>query len=346
MPVNWDLARAPQGGMLDALKAYQLGSSMRQQQVDQQRQEEQFQRGEQQRVALGRAINPATGAIDHAAVQQAYAQGGDVEHLLEYRKSLQGEHAAHAKLIGQLAQGATDQATWTAGLNHALQSGAITQEEAQQFGEFSPQTRAAAMALGGVDDGPTPSVIRAVQGMGIDPRSDEGRQIITNNLTPPQYQEFGSDATGRQVIQTRGPGIGGGIAPSGGPAPMDVRGLVTSAGGTVTSGLRTPEHNRDVGGKPNSRHLTGDALDTVPPRGVSMAEWEGQLRQQLPGYRILNEGDHVHVQGAGTGIGGPRVISRTAPVEKVKPPSMTRVVNGQAYYKVNGQWFDNPEGKE
>jgi hypothetical protein len=112
MGVDWSLA-APRGGMLDALKAYQLGATMRQQQTQATREEEQYQRQEQQRQEIGRAIDPATGNIDQRAVQSAYAHAGDLGGLVAYRNTLQGEHAEHAKLIGRLAQGATDQATWT-----------------------------------------------------------------------------------------------------------------------------------------------------------------------------------------------------------------------------------------
>ena len=40
---------------------------------------------------------------------------------------------------------------------------------------------------------------------------------------------------------------------------------------TVTSGRRCPRHNRRVGGKPNSRHVTGEAAD-IRVAGVSPAK--------------------------------------------------------------------------
>lgn len=163
MAVKWQLGQPQGGGMLDALKAYQLGSSMRQQQAQVQREEQQFQRAEQQRADLQRAYNPQTGRLDRQAATQAYADAGDFDGLVAYRKTLQGEQAEQAKLIGSLAKGATDQATWSAGLQRAVQLGAITPEEAQQYGEFSPETRRLAMALGGIDedkpDGPNYRVI-------------------------------------------------------------------------------------------------------------------------------------------------------------------------------------------
>jgi hypothetical protein len=86
----------------------------------------------------------------------------------------------------------------------------------------------------------------------------------------------------------------------------------------ITSGFRTPEHNRAVGGVPNSRHLDGDAVDLVPD-GVSMGDLHRlgsdlAARWGVPGARALNEGDHVHVQlpGWGGAPGSPRAAAAPA----------------------------------
>lgn len=70
-------------------------------------------------------------------------------------------------------------------------------------------------------------------------------------------------------------------------------------GARFTSGRRTVEGNRLVGGVPNSAHLRGDAGDYVPANGQSMAQLEAELRRQFPGAKIINEGDHVHVEQRG-----------------------------------------------
>jgi hypothetical protein len=73
----------------------------------------------------------------------------------------------------------------------------------------------------------------------------------------------------------------------------------------VTSTYRTPEHNKRVGGVPNSYHTRKGvdgkplAVDSVPPRGMSMNAYAAELRRLNPGLQVINEGDHVHIEPGG-----------------------------------------------
>jgi hypothetical protein len=79
------------------------------------------------------------------------------------------------------------------------------------------------------------------------------------------------------------------------------RDALKALGATVTSGYRTKKHNAEVGGVENSYHTRGTednpgAYDFTPKAGQSMAQLEAQARKAYPGYDIINEGDHVHVE--------------------------------------------------
>lgn len=161
----------------------------------------------------------------------------------------------------------------------------------------------------------------------------EGGQFNTAPLAPMTVQPGGAvfnPTTGRVDYQapfkpetvTVGPGEQavsfqpGGAA---GPAVNEdaARGLISQMfpGAQITSGTRTPQHNAEVGGAPNSYHLKGQAIDVAPIPGVTFDQFRENLRSQgLPVTELINEGDHWHwAFGQPGGQGGPQVVAQGAP---------------------------------
>lgn len=164
----------------------------------------------------------------------------------------------------------------------------------------------------------------------FDPTDEGLTAVVHSNMTVEQamgrdkvdYKEVGPgarlvpfDSTGRPMTSDAGgsrtagmttpgmqttPGFGAGH-----PAVPDGSGVFNPklpSGATVTSGYRTPEHNRDVGGVRNSYHTRKDAngnpmaFDIVPPQGMSMEQLHAEAMRLNPGLDVINEGDHVHLE--------------------------------------------------
>jgi peptidoglycan hydrolase-like protein with peptidoglycan-binding domain len=88
-------------------------------------------------------------------------------------------------------------------------------------------------------------------------------------------------------------------------ARMEARDVAHQMHMRVTSEYRTEKHNADVGGVPNSLHTHTDQYGTslgldVAGTSAQMAAYASAMRTLLPreeGWRVIHEGNHVHVQG-------------------------------------------------
>ncbi|MFC7537077.1 D-Ala-D-Ala carboxypeptidase family metallohydrolase [Sphingomonas sp. GCM10030256] len=100
--------------------------------------------------------------------------------------------------------------------------------------------------------------------------------------------------------------------------------------GRVTSTLRTPAHNRAVGGVRNSWHLSGRAVDIARRPGVTHAQIAAAFRAS--GYRLiesLDEGDHSHFAFASGGGASPAFVYPPQLSRAAEPVALTfRVVSG------------------
>lgn len=127
--------------------------------------------------------------------------------------------------------------------------------------------------------------------------------------------------------------------------PDTVRRIIeqVAPGAKITSGYRTPERNRRVGGAPNSWHTRGTpdqplAFDIVPPPGMTMKELHRRVGASgLVLEEHLDEGDHVHIAfradangpNARAGKGGVTRVSAAQDPDGKAPPKATVTIDGE-----------------
>lgn len=118
------------------------------------------------------------------------------------------------------------------------------------------------------------------------------------------------------------------VKASGKGVPFDTSGIVSfieSAGGTTTSTRRSAEKNKSVGGVKDSLHLSGNAVDSVPPSGVSMSQWAKTLKAKYPTHDVINEGDHVHIEPSASEAKGGSNLTAQGEIAARTDPEMKRL---------------------
>jgi len=185
-------------------------------------------------------------------------------------------------------------------IRQVLLDGKLTNEELDMF----------ITQMGGEQGGQERGVVVGPGGRLYNPVTGE---LLAETPFAPQYRAVGEGQTLHEIDPNNG-GSG-----AGGPM-MDIasaeQAILGSVPGTaVTSGQRSPEQNARVGGVPNSYHLTGEARDFRIPQGMAPAAFAAQVKAQVgPGWDVINEGDHVHIEPARRAQGGgSRVIAQGAP---------------------------------
>ncbi|MFC0304390.1 D-Ala-D-Ala carboxypeptidase family metallohydrolase [Rhizorhabdus histidinilytica] len=350
MAINFGLAQPQGNGYLDTLQAFALGRESRMQQQKQagrQRASEQLGAGD---TTGARTTAIETGNYDMAtsigqlsddqrkqALDQADVMGATA-YSLRQKPADQRLAAFRAAVPALRARGFSMEELEAAARDlsdNALDGyvGAASSVK-EQIGLLTAQTQANKPIIAG----PGTDV--------LDPRTG---QVLHSTPFAPRPVTVGD---GQTVIEYQ-PGGGdpasaapGASAPGGLPTGQDIEmAALDFVPGTIVSGRgRTPERNREVGGVPGSYHLTDQARDLQPPPGVPMARFHAELKQQFgPGFDVINEGNHVHVEPSRQAAGGSRIIARGDP--KPRYTVLTPQENAELGLDPNIKYQRSPDGQ-
>jgi len=152
-----------------------------------------------------------------------------------------------------------------------------------------------------------------IRELGKPPPSSNGASASTGNTSAgkPSSKSLDPPPAGTWAMSSGTPSATSSAIASGSgsgrPVDMGAIRLLGSHWGQVTSTYRSVEHNRRVGGVPNSYHLSGRAIDIARRAGVSHSQIAAAYRNA--GYALaesLDEGDHSHFAFGPPKYHGPR----------------------------------------
>jgi hypothetical protein len=119
---------------------------------------------------------------------------------------------------------------------------------------------------------------------------DDSVRAMPKNM--PGTGGFGAPAPAAPAAGLVGGARGGGIGPS-----IEQVAQQLSPGVVVSGRARTPARNAQVGGVPDSYHLTDNARDLQPGKGQTLAGLYNSLAPlKAQGFDVVKERNHVHVE--------------------------------------------------
>ena len=198
----------------------------------------------------------------------------------------------------------------------------IDRMRAAQMQEQAPQQTVAQQVMGGAPAPAAPAPTAPPQGAGLGAIASQGAMPPAPEMPPEQAPVgmaeggiAGLDIPDTMYDEPSNGGFndgyaGGGLvafADGGDVRPQSVGSLIEQHAldfipdAMVTSRQRSAAKNRAVGGNPNSYHLTDDARDFVPPKGMTMTQLGNTLKKRLGDnydviYNTKGHFDHVHVE--------------------------------------------------
>jgi len=202
-------------------------------------------------------------------------------------------------------------------------------------------------AYSGEQEDTTPADIRSLQILqgnpellDLDLRRRQAGGMVPKLVETSQGYGWGTPGAGIQLAPLEG--VAGQQSPQAAPAPALFAALGQKYGIQPTSVQRSTERNTDVGGVPNSYHLSGQAADWVVPQ-----QYKAQFMQdaRANGYEAIDEGDHIHIEPAGS-RGGPAQgggsIAQPRPPDRTPPAGYRTTTDGNLEV-IPGGPADKPE---